>query len=65
MCGAIRQRLAELGGGLGAGAVVQYGGSVSPDNAGDLLAVPDIDGLLVGGASLDATKFHAIATARH
>jgi triosephosphate isomerase len=41
--------------------VVQYGGSVTPDNAGELLACPDVDGLLVGGASLDADKFVSIA----
>ena len=36
--------------------VVQYGGSVKPDNAGELLACPDIDGALVGGASLKAGR---------
>jgi triosephosphate isomerase len=40
--------------------VVQYGGSVKPDNAADLLACPDIDGALVGGASLKADDFLAI-----
>ena len=39
---------------------VQYGGSVSPDNAGALLAQRDVDGLLVGGASLDAERFSSI-----
>jgi triosephosphate isomerase (TIM) len=43
--------------------VVQYGGSVKPDNAGDLLACPDIDGALVGGASLKADDFLAIVRA--
>jgi triosephosphate isomerase len=38
-----------------------YGGSVKPDNARELLAQPDIDGALVGGASLDARRFLAIA----
>ena len=37
--------------------VVQYGGSVKPDNAAELLACPDIDGALVGGASLDPKSF--------
>jgi triosephosphate isomerase len=40
--------------------VVQYGGSVKPDCAADLLACPDIDGALVGGASLKAADFLAI-----
>ena len=43
--------------------VVQYGGSVKPDNAGELLACPDIDGALVGGASLKATDFLGIVAA--
>jgi triosephosphate isomerase len=38
-----------------------YGGSVKPDNADILMALPDIDGALVGGASLDAEQFWAIA----
>ena len=37
-----------------------YGGSVKPDNAGDLMAEAEIDGALVGGASLDAKSFAAI-----
>ena len=41
--------------------VIQYGGSVKPDNAGVLAAQPDIDGALVGGASLKADDFLAIA----
>lgn len=43
--------------------VVQYGGSVKPDNARELLACPDIDGALVGGASLKASDFLAIIRA--
>ncbi|MDR1192294.1 MAG: triose-phosphate isomerase [Verrucomicrobiales bacterium] len=39
---------------------IQYGGSVKPDNARELLNQPDIDGALVGGASLDAESFVAI-----
>jgi triosephosphate isomerase len=39
---------------------VLYGGSVKPDNAAELLALPDVDGALVGGASLDAESFAAI-----
>jgi triosephosphate isomerase len=40
-----------------------YGGSVKPDNASELLALPDVDGALVGGASLDAESFAAIISA--
>jgi triosephosphate isomerase len=39
---------------------VLYGGSVKPDNAAELLAQPDVDGALVGGASLDVESFAAI-----
>ncbi len=42
---------------------ILYGGSVKPNNAGDLLAQPDIDGALVGGASLKAADFIAIINA--
>ena len=42
---------------------VLYGGSVSPTNAAELLALPDVDGALVGGASLEAESFAAIAAA--
>jgi triosephosphate isomerase len=42
---------------------IQYGGSVKPGNARSLLAQPDIDGALVGGASLDAENFLAIVSA--
>ncbi len=42
---------------------VLYGGSVSPDNAPELLALPDVDGALVGGASLDPGDFTAIVEA--
>jgi triosephosphate isomerase len=42
---------------------ILYGGSVKPDNAASLLAVADVDGALVGGASLDAKGFLAIAAA--
>jgi triosephosphate isomerase len=39
---------------------VLYGGSVKPDNAEELLAQPDVDGALVGGASLEVESFTAI-----
>lgn len=42
---------------------VLYGGSVNPENAASLLAQPDVDGALVGGASLDPTAFEAICLA--
>jgi triosephosphate isomerase len=42
---------------------VLYGGSVKPENAGALLAQPDLDGALVGGASLDLESFTAICLA--
>jgi triosephosphate isomerase len=42
---------------------ILYGGSVKPDNAGELLALPDVDGALVGGASLDPESFAAIIAA--
>jgi triosephosphate isomerase len=42
---------------------ILYGGSVKPDNAAAILAVPDVGGALVGGASLDAEEFLAIARA--
>ena len=42
---------------------VLYGGSVKPENASELLALPDVDGALVGGASLDAESFAAIVAA--
>lgn len=45
------------------GLVIQYGGSVKPGNAAELLAMENIDGALVGGASLDADSFAAIAQA--
>jgi len=44
-------------------APVLYGGSVKPENARDLLAQPDVDGALVGGASLDVESFAAICNA--
>ena len=38
---------------------ILYGGSVKPENAAELLALPDVDGALVGGASLEAESFAA------
>ncbi len=60
----IRRLLAELfGGELAASVRIQYGGSVKPANAAELLGQPDIDGALVGGASLDADSFAGIVVA--
>ncbi|NQZ65927.1 MAG: triose-phosphate isomerase [Mycoplasmatales bacterium] len=42
--------------------VIQYGGSVKPENIAELMSQPDIDGALVGGASLDATSFIKLLT---
>jgi triosephosphate isomerase len=61
---AIRGRLAELKSSSWAASVrVLYGGSVKPSNADDLLAQPDVDGALVGGASLSADDFIPIIDA--
>jgi triosephosphate isomerase len=60
---AIRGWLDGASGALASGTRILYGGSVKPDNARDLLAAPDVDGSLVGGASLDAASFAAIARA--
>ena len=59
----IRQVLAALDTDVAAGIRVLYGGSVKADNAAELFAKADIDGALVGGASLKATEFAAIAMA--
>jgi len=53
----------RFGGAAGDGIRIQYGGSVKPDNAAELLAVPDVDGALVGGAALKADSFIAIVKA--
>jgi triosephosphate isomerase (TIM) len=58
MHAAIRTTLAELFGASAADAIrIQYGGSVKPENIDELMAQPDIDGALVGGASLKAESF--------
>jgi len=60
----IRALLAELFDDATAQAIrIQYGGSVKPGNAAELMAQPDIDGALVGGASLDADSFAGIVRA--
>ena len=54
---AIRERLAKASPGLAEKTLLLYGGSVKADNAATLLACPDVDGALVGGASLEAGSF--------
>ena len=62
--GQIRARVRALAGGPTASAVrIQYGGSVTPANAQELFSQPEIDGALVGGASLKAPDFIAICEA--
>ncbi|MFT3977117.1 MAG: triose-phosphate isomerase [Sphingomonas bacterium] len=63
MHGAIRATLTELLGAAGAGVRLLYGGSVTADNAASLLHARDVDGALVGGASLTAAKFAPIIAA--
>ena len=61
VCAAIRAKVRELTDDDTADAVrIQYGGSVKPGNATELMAQPDIDGALVGGASLDPEQFAQI-----
>jgi triosephosphate isomerase len=62
--GALRRRLAEAWGRDAAMRIpLLYGGSVKPENASELLVAPDVDGVLVGGASLDPVSFAKIAEA--
>ena len=60
---AIRAILREIGGEVAERMPIQYGGSVKPSNAAELLGQPDVDGALVGGASLEAASFAAIVEA--
>ncbi len=59
----IRGRVASHDQAVADGLRILYGGSMKPDNAAELLAKPDIDGGLIGGASLKAADFLAIAAA--
>jgi triosephosphate isomerase len=56
----VRQLLAKHNEAIAASLTIVYGGSVKASNAADLFAMPDIDGALVGGASLDAKEFLSI-----
>ena len=65
MCGAIRARLAEMYDAALADKVrIQYGGSVKGSNAASIMAQPDVDGALIGGASLNTEDFVAIVRYR-
>ena len=58
VCGALREALAgKYGAAVADDVRVLYGGSVKSSNVAELVAEPDIDGALVGGASLDADEF--------
>ncbi|MGB2079216.1 MAG: triose-phosphate isomerase [Vibrio sp.] len=59
----IRAHIAEQSEEIAQKVIIQYGGSVKPENAASYFAQPDIDGALVGGAALDAKGFAAIAKA--
>ena len=64
VCGVLRGLVGELAGADAAASVrIQYGGSVKPSNAAELLGAPDVDGALVGGASLEADDFGRIVRA--
>jgi triosephosphate isomerase len=64
VCGLLRGIVGELAGADAAASVrIQYGGSVKPTNAAELLSAPDVDGALVGGASLEADDFSRIVRA--
>ena len=64
VCGVVRHAVLEAHGPEAADAVrIQYGGSMKPDNAAELLSRPNIDGGLIGGASLKAKDFAAIVAA--
>ena len=61
MCACIRKTLTEKYDEETADKIIiQYGGSVKPENISDIMNMPEIDGALVGGASLDPLKFNEI-----
>jgi triosephosphate isomerase (TIM) len=64
VCAALRSRLGELySAEVASGVRILYGGSVKAGNAAEIIAQPDIDGALVGGASLDGAEFATIVLA--
>jgi triosephosphate isomerase len=61
VCSAIRRRVREVHGAAAAGSVrILYGGSVKANNVAEIMVQPDIDGALIGGASLDVDEFVSI-----
>jgi len=65
VCATIRDTVRGISGDdAGEALRIQYGGSVKPENAADLMACPDVDGALVGGASLESEAFAAIVRYR-
>ena len=65
VCATIRATVRDISGATAGEALrIQYGGSVKPENSADLMACPDIDGALVGGASLETDSFAAIVRYR-
>ena len=64
MCALIRTTVADVAGAASSSIRIQYGGSVKPTNTAELMAQPDIDGALVGGASLDPDDFSRIVRYR-
>ena len=62
-CAFVRGLVADRDAGAGERVRILYGGSCKPSNAAELLALPDVDGALVGGASLDPADFAAIVEA--
>jgi triosephosphate isomerase len=63
MHAAVREALRARSGAEGAGIRILYGGSVKPENAAEILAIPNVDGALIGGASLKAADFLRIIRA--
>ena len=62
-CGFVRALVAGIDAAAAEAVRVQYGGSVKPDNAAELLSLPDVDGALVGGAALEPASFAQIVEA--
>jgi triosephosphate isomerase (TIM) len=62
-CGFVRALVEGFDKAAGQAVRILYGGSLKPDNAEELLSLPDVDGALVGGASLDGAEFAAICVA--
>jgi triosephosphate isomerase len=62
-CAFVRALVAGIDAAAAESVRVQYGGSVKPDNAVELLALPDVDGALVGGAALEPGSFAQIVEA--